>query len=135
MQKVNETLWMGNARDARSLTQLYEIGIEAIVDLAYEERPAELPRELIYCRIPLIDGQGNPAWKLRLAIDSLDELISAGAKTLVSCSAGLSRTPAIVAASLSQHQHTTLNEALASLADFGRLDVSPGLIQEISQAL
>ena len=56
-----ERLWIGNALDARNPRSLFDAGIAAVVDLAYEEEPAVLPRRMVYCRFPLIDGEGNDA--------------------------------------------------------------------------
>ena len=59
MRKVAETLWVGNAFEARDMKGVSSAGIEAIVDLAVDESPIEPLRDLICMRIPLIDGAGN----------------------------------------------------------------------------
>src|SRR4051794_38928813 len=61
------TLWLGHVGDARDLSGLLSAGITAVVDLALNEAPVPLARELVYCRFPLIDGGGNPRWLLRTA--------------------------------------------------------------------
>ena len=53
-------LWIGHAGDVRDAATLLASGISAVVGLALEEPSAPLPRELISCRFPLIDGPGNP---------------------------------------------------------------------------
>lgn len=61
MRRIPDTsLWLGHVGDARNLAALAEGGIEAVVDLAGDESPAALPRDLAYCRFPLVDGPGNP---------------------------------------------------------------------------
>ncbi|MFO0924334.1 MAG: hypothetical protein U0905_17805 [Pirellulales bacterium] len=50
---------------------LYDNGIRAVVDLAINEKPAELGRELICCRFPINDGDGNPDWLIAIAIKLL----------------------------------------------------------------
>ena len=67
---VERQLWIGNAHDARNLPVLHEHGIRAVIDLAAEELPAELSRDLMYCRIPLTDDDGNEDWLLRAAVDT-----------------------------------------------------------------
>ena len=52
-------LWLGHALDIREPRSLFDVGVEAVVDVAYEEPPAQLPRQLIYCRFPINDGGGN----------------------------------------------------------------------------
>src|SRR5205823_3321640 len=49
-------LWIGHEREGHDFTGLFDQGIAALVDLAYEEAPRATPRELISCRFPLIDG-------------------------------------------------------------------------------
>lgn len=93
-------LWIGTARDARDVRKVLDAGIEVVVDLAVEEPPATLTRELTYLRFPLIDGGGNPTWRLIAAASTLDVLIRQAIPTLVCCSGGLSRSPAITALGL-----------------------------------
>jgi protein-tyrosine phosphatase len=54
--------------------------------------------------------------------------------TLVACGGGLSRAPAIAAAALVQLGRPTLQDALLYLAQFGRCDVTAGLLQDIIRA-
>ena len=63
-------LWIGNAMDARNVTGVLGLGVSAIVDLAIEEPPIQFPRDVVYCRFPLIDGVGNQPTVLRVAIDT-----------------------------------------------------------------
>jgi len=48
MREVRPGLWIGNALESRDLTRVLELGMEALVDLAIEEPPASLVRELTY---------------------------------------------------------------------------------------
>ncbi len=54
------SLWLGHAGHVRDLRTVLAAGIVALVDLALDEPPASLTRELVYCRFPLVDGPGNP---------------------------------------------------------------------------
>jgi hypothetical protein len=90
-------LWLGNARDARDVKAVLDAGIEAVVDLAMEEPPAVLTRELTYLRFPLVDGEGNPYWRLMAALIVVEGLIRLRVPTLVACGAGMSRSLAIAA--------------------------------------
>ena len=68
---IPKLLWFGNALDARDTARLYDAGVVAIVDLAYEEVPELSSRDMIYCRFPLVDGDRNiPAGRVR-AMDSV----------------------------------------------------------------
>ena len=53
------SLWIGNALDARDTSRLLAAGFEAVIDLAIEEPPCALPREMVYGRFPLVDGEGT----------------------------------------------------------------------------
>lgn len=93
-------LWVGTARDARDVRAVLDAGITAVVDLAVEEPPAGLTRELVYLRFPLTDGGGNSVWLLKAAAHTLAGLIRQAVPTLVSCGGGLSRSPAVAALGL-----------------------------------
>lgn len=127
------TLYVGHALDVRNPRLLFEQEIVAVVDVAYEEPPAALPREIIYCRIPLLDGGGNDAARLRLAVDTLIRLLGAGLRTLVGCSAGMNRSPCVAAAALACHLRQSPERVLERLGRLLPLEVSPQLWAEISQ--
>ncbi|MEO6811536.1 MAG: protein phosphatase, partial [Isosphaeraceae bacterium] len=93
-------LWLGHVGDVRDLNGVYAAGILALVDLAVEEPPAFLTRELVYCRFPLLDGSGNPGWLLRAAIETVACLLRCNTPTLIYCGAGMSRSPAIAGAAV-----------------------------------
>src|SRR5262245_57128532 len=115
MRTVQPHLYLGNALDARDLRRLHELEIAAVIDLALEEPPAQLSRELVYCRFPLIDGGGNPAWLIRAAMETTLRLLNQSVPTLVACSGGMSRSPSIVAAVLSIAQGREPAECLLEL--------------------
>ncbi len=121
-------LWIGTALDARDLRGIHDTGIEAVVDLAMDEPPAHPPRELVYLRFPLVDNEGNPAWLLRAAIEALTGLLKADVPTLVACSAGASRSPAIAAIALARWKGFSPEEALKRT---GPGDVSVALWRDL----
>jgi hypothetical protein len=127
-------LWLGHVGDVRDLRAVLAAGIVAVVDLALNEPPAAVTRELVYCRFPLVDGAGNPPWLLRSAVETLAGLVRSGTPTLVFCGAGMSRTPAVAAAALSRACGVSPAEALVLIAQAGAADVSPGLWRDL-QAL
>lgn len=135
MREVAPKLWIGNALEARNLSAILDAGIEAIVDLAIEEPPISATRELVCCRIPISDGQGNPSARIQLAIETVCGLASSEMTTLVACSAGMSRSPVVVAAALARRNGMTFDEALTQIADVGPCDVSPALLAEVIAVL
>src|SRR5262245_48646478 len=105
-------LWYGNARDARDVRGLLNLGIRAEIDVAIEEQASVLPRDVIYCRFPILDGAGNRGEVIRAAVYTVAEFVRSQVPTLVACGAGMSRSPAIAAAAIARAQGTTLDEGL-----------------------
>ena len=127
-------LWLGHVGDARNVTAILSAGILAVVDLAGDEPPARLTRELAYCRFPMIDGSGNPGWLLRAAVEAVAGFLRSGTPTLVYCGAGMSRTPSIAGAAIATVQGCSPAEGLAVALQGGAADVSPALWSEILAA-
>jgi hypothetical protein len=136
MREVIPTrLWIGNALDARNVTGVLDLGIAVVVDLAIEGPPIQFPRDVVYCRFPLIDGAGNQPAVLRAAVETVANFIEFQTPTLVACGAGMSRSPAIVAAAMATTKRITVADALKALIAGQPHDVSPGLLAEISMLL
>jgi protein-tyrosine phosphatase len=124
-------LWIGNAGDGRDLQEIFSKDIRAIVQLAVEELPIQTARELILCRFPLLDGSGNEDPLLSLAIDTVSDFISRKIPTLVCCGAGMSRSPAIVAAAICLSEKIQLDDCLRFISEKHPTDVSPGFWKEV----
>ena len=128
-------LWLGNAGDERDCQRILETGIQAVVQLAAEEPVLELPRDLVYCRFPLVDGPGND-WKLlQLAVTTVANLLEKKVLTLVVCGAGLSRSPAIAAAAISLVFQQPADECLKQVAEHFPADVAPALWEEVKKVV
>ena len=128
-------LWIGNSRDSRDAQTIFANNISAVVDLAIEELPAGLPREIIYCRFPLSDDGNNLPATVLLAIKSIAILLHSQIPTLVACSAGMSRSPATVAAALAIRDALPLERTLAHVSADSRCDVSPEFYQSVASAI
>jgi protein-tyrosine phosphatase len=131
----NRALWIGPALNTVGLRQVHENGIEALVDLAINEPIPQLTRELIYCRFPIVDGAGNRPELLKLAVTTTADLIRSHTPTLVFCSAGMSRSPAVAAAALAVATGQSPADSLAEVLGSGPRDLSPPLWQDIVQLL
>ena len=107
----------------------------AVVCVVANEPPLALPRELVYCRFPLVDGAGNPDWLLRAAVETVACLLRSGTPTLVHCSAGMSRSPAVGGAALALASGCSFAEGLIAVTQSGATDVSPGLWEAIQEAV
>jgi protein-tyrosine phosphatase len=128
-------LWVGHAGEGRDFRQVFDVGIKALVQLAAEELPSQPPRDLIFCRFPLIDGTGNQSELLSLAISTVAQLLQRHLPTLVSCGAGMSRAPAISAAALAVVHRESPEECLERVVRQHPSDVSPGLWTEVTGVL
>jgi protein-tyrosine phosphatase len=128
-------LWIGHEREGHDFAGLFDQGIAAVVDLAYEEAPRATPRELIACRFPLVDGAGNQPELLALAVRTVAGLVSAGVPTLVFCDFGVSRSPAVVAAALALLHSDTPEACLKRVTAHHPVDVAPRLWAELLDAL
>jgi len=135
MRRVTDyPLWLGHIGDAHNLPMLISAGISAVVDLAGDESPVVLSRELIYLRFPLIDGGGNPHWLLRVSVDTVAGLLRAGVPTLIYCGACMSRSPSVAGAAIASVRGCSLAEGLALAVCSGSADVSPALWSDIEAA-
>src|SRR4051812_8223868 len=96
MRDVLPAVWIGTARDARDVSAVLALGIAAVIDLAAEEPVIQFPRDIVYCRYPLLDGDGNAPAVIRAAVLTLKTLLESQTPTLVACSGGMSRSPAVL---------------------------------------
>jgi hypothetical protein len=134
-QIVPHLLWVGHSGEARDFRKVFGAGIKAVVDVALEEPPTQPPRELVYCRFPLLDGADNDPNLLRLAIATLAELLRERLPTLVCCANGMSRSPALAAAALAHLGQGSPEECLERVLNHHPSDVVPGLWNEVHRAL
>lgn len=128
---VPERLWIGNAGDSRQPRTLFETGIQAVVSVAMEEPIPQLPAEMIVVRIPLYDGEGNSAVTLRLAVDTVAALVRSCTPTLLTCSAGLSRSPLVAAFALARVTGTPSRELIQRWSQRARFDLHPLLLRDL----
>ena len=128
-------LWLGHVGEGEAFRRLFDLGVEAVVQLAAEEPPLPLPRDLILCHFPLIDGVGNRPGLLSLAVETTAALIRERTPTLVCCGAGMSRSPAVAAAALTRAYGGLPEDWLKAVHEHHKSDVSPGLWDEICRLL
>jgi protein-tyrosine phosphatase len=128
-------LWLGHAGESRDFKKVFDLGVKVIMQLAAEEPSLQTPRELVFCRFPLLDGPGNRAELLFLAVSTVATLVKMRVPTLVTCGAGISRCPAVAAAALSMIHHEPPETYLEKVLEHHPGDVSPGFWQEITSLL
>lgn len=119
--------------DARDLKSIYDQQIRAVVDLAINEPPAQLGREIIYCRFPLNDGDVSNDGLIAITVRTVAAMIQNNTRTIVACSAGMSRAPTIAAASIALLTGRDPDECLLDLISNAPNDVSPILWAQIKR--
>lgn len=132
-QIMPHPLWIGHADDGRDYKQILETGIQAVVQVAVDEPPLQPPRELTYCRFPIVDGPGNERRLLYLAVVTVANLLEKNVPTLVCCSGGMSRSPVIAAAALAMVQQEKPDDCLRQIAELHPHDVTAGLWIEVKK--
>lgn len=136
MRKINNfELWQGHAGDLRDIGKLSELGIKAVVEVADNEPSATLPRQFLRHRFPLSDDGENSEIYLSLAWETLLQLLKHRIPTIVVCSAGMSRSLLVIAASLSLIERIPFPEVLKELVREKRADISPALFHQIHAIL
>ena len=128
-------LWTGNAFDGRNVKAVMDAGIQAVVDLAIEEPPAQLPREFVSCRFPLLDGEGNSAVLMHAVIDLIVSFVKEQIPTLVVCSGGMSRSPLIASAVVAKVEAIDFDDAIRRVTNSGPCDMSPNFYAAVKQLL
>jgi protein-tyrosine phosphatase len=134
-QILSYPLWLGHAGESRDFQKIFDLGVKVLVQLAAEEPSLQTPRELVFCRFPLLDGSGNRSELLFLAVSTVASLIKMRVPTLVTCGAGISRCPAVAAAALSMIYHEPPESYLEKVLEHHHGDVSPGFWKEITSLL
>jgi hypothetical protein len=124
-------LWIGHSGQGRDFKRIFDAGIKALVQVAAEQPPPQPPRDLIVCHFPLLDGSGNRADLLFVAVSTVATLLKLHVPTLVCSGAGVSRAPAVAAIALATVHHEPAQECLQRLVQHHPSDVSPGFWSEV----
>ena len=119
-----DRLWIGNALDIRQPSDLFDLCIEVIVDVAMEESPRQIPRQIVYHRFPLVDAGENDANVLTQCFKCVLGLLRQQQKTCIACSAGMSRSPTIAALALAVYLDEEPEAVVSKIAQSKSLDIN-----------
>ena len=108
--QINSYIWIGSMDDAKNTQNLINLGITHILNTAKQVEPDEKTEELfIYKKISIMDTPDEDLLAiLPEAFEFIQSVKSSGGTILVHCVAGISRSVAIVAAWLMEHEHAHL---------------------------
>jgi protein-tyrosine phosphatase len=129
MDKITESIWIGNYLDAKNQEILVSSGIRSTICLdgcLAGVKPEELGLERIEV-VELIDGSGNPPEKFLRAVRLLGELVAKHKPVLVHCHAGQSRSAAVVCKYFMREEGNSLSEAMKKITSKRRVAIIAGL--------
>lgn len=113
MNQVVEGVFVSNAKVAKDPEQLAAHAIHVIVNLASQLSPAGVTVQSIHFK-DRIDHEPDALGRLvQRAVDAIAAARSSNQNVLVQCSAGISRSPAIVVAYLVRARGMALADAVA----------------------
>lgn len=113
MEFVTPWLAVGSRRDADDPQALAEAGIDTLVSLAPLARPAGIARQL---SVDLPDRMALDPSLVDEVVDFVRERVAGGARVMIHCEMGISRSPAIAACLLVEIAGRSLDAALAEVA-------------------
>jgi dual specificity phosphatase 12 len=129
MDKITDSIWIGNYIDAADRNALEAAGIRSILCLdgcLTGEGARDVGVERVEV-VELIDGAGNPPEKFLRAVKLLKELSSELAPVLIHCHAGQSRSAAVVCKYFMQEDGNSLAEAMKRITAKRRVAIIQGL--------
>jgi protein-tyrosine phosphatase len=129
MDKITDSIWIGNYVDAASQFALRKAGINAILCLdgcMAGQHPAEVGVERLEV-IELIDGAGNSPEKFLRAVRLLKQLVSEHTPVLVHCHAGQSRSAVVVCKYFMEEEGKSLAEAMKQITSKRKVTITSGL--------
>jgi len=129
MDRITESVWIGNYLDAGDHGALQAAGIKAILCLdgcmaGKRANNAGVERVEV---VELIDGAGNPPEKFLRAVGLLKELVSKHSPVLVHCHAGQSRSAAVVCKYFMKEEGKGLAEAMRRIISKRKVAIVSGL--------
>ena len=128
MDRITDSIWIGNYIDARDEEAKAKAGIRSILSLdgCLADATAE---DLSVTRIDvvqLIDGAGNPPERFLRAVRLLGELVAQHSPVLVHCHAGQSRSAAVICKYF-MTEGDSLGEAMRKITTKRRVPILAGL--------
>lgn len=100
MRQIDTELYLGDAQDAGRPAELRRRGVTSVVSLIHADPDEPYPEAASVARFPLIDGPKADREPFAAAADRVRSELAAGEVVFCHCSAGVSRSAAVVAAAI-----------------------------------
>jgi len=117
MDAVAQNLFVGTAADASDASTLRDHDIAVVISLTHTGPAGDVPADVTLVEIPMMDGPQNSRDAFETAVGEVLARLDAGETTLVHCSAGASRSPAVAATALAYHTNTDLTTVFQQIHD------------------
>jgi atypical dual specificity phosphatase len=117
MDEVAKDLFVGTAEDASDASTLRDHDIAVIVSLTHTGPVGDVPAEVTLVDVPMMDGPQNSPNAFETAVGEVLSRLDAGDVTLVHCSAGASRSPAVAGTALALHTNSNLTTVFEQIQD------------------
>lgn len=136
MKQVAPDLYVGGLEDAGETEVLKRQEITAVLKLTHAAPETPYPDTVTVADHPLVDGPQNDFGAFQDAVDRLTALRETGETVLVHCSAGSSRSGAIVAAALAEMERTDIDSALDRIQrEKSDIEPHPALLEHARRTL
>lgn len=129
MDRITDSIWIGNYLDARDQEAIANAGIRSILCLdgcLADAKTEEIGVERIEV-VELIDGAGNTPERFLRAVRLLGELAALHSPVLVHCHAGQSRSAAVVCKYFMIAKGDSLGTAMRKITTKRRIAIVAGL--------
>jgi protein-tyrosine phosphatase len=134
MTRVWDRLNVGSLKDAEQLASANPMGITTVVSLCPEE-VLHRADNISYVSIPIADACPISARQFEAVMAAIAAHIRKGT-VLLSCAAGMSRSPILAAAWLDRYGYLNFEAALQEIADLRpTIDPSPVLLKSVKENL
>ena len=134
MTRILKRLYLGSASDADHLAISNPMGIRTVINVSTEKSERRRPG-LSYLHYPIVDGATVEPSVFEKVMTAIARQLRSGT-VLVHCSAGMSRSPVMVAVYLRYAGHECFDCALETISELRRLiDPNPVLVLSAKQYL
>jgi protein-tyrosine phosphatase len=112
MDRITESLYVGDLQDAGNPEGLREAPLTAVLKLSHSAPAEPYPEDLPVREVPLIDGPQNNYEEFDTAVNQLLDLLADDHVVFVHCAAGASRSVSVAAAALALRRETAVENAV-----------------------